>query len=72
MIVPVGLHFLGCGDTHTSHADYYGMSDSLSKHDITMILDAVDYNQLCQAMRVLLPRSLDELRETALRCQEGF
>jgi hypothetical protein len=70
MIIAVGLHFLGCGDTHTSLADYYGISDSLSKRVIDMFLDAVDYNELCRAMQVLLARSLDKLRETALRWQE--
>jgi len=29
VIVAVGLRVLGCGDTHTSLADAYGMSDAI-------------------------------------------
>ena len=60
VIIAVGLWFLGCGDTHTSLADAYGMSDASAYHVIEMFLDAVDYNESCRAMQVRLPRSNDE------------
>ena len=67
VIVAVGLRFLGCGDTHTSLADTYGMSDSSAYRVIGIFLDAVDYNVSCRAMQVRLPRGIDELNELAQR-----
>jgi hypothetical protein len=70
VIVAVGLRFLGCGDTHTSLADTYGMSDSSAYRVIGIFLDAVDYNESCRAMQVRLPRGIDELNELAQRWRD--
>ncbi len=67
VIVAVGLHFLGVGDTHSSLADTYGMSDASAYHIVDMFLDAVDYNEPCKAIRVELPRSDSKLNEVAQR-----
>ena len=47
VILAVRLRFLGCGDTHTSLVDTYGMSDASAYCVIEMFLDAVDYNESC-------------------------
>ena len=54
----------------TSLADAYGMSDASAYHVIEMFLDAVDYNESCQAMQVRLPRSIDGLNELAQRWRD--
>ena len=67
VIVAARLGFFGCGDTHTSLADAYGMSDASAYRVIEMFLDAVDYNESCRATQVRLPRSIDELNELTQR-----
>ena len=68
--VAVGLRFLGRGDTHTSLADAYGMSDASAYRVIEMFLNAVDYNESCRAMQVRLPRGIDELNELPQRWRD--
>ena len=70
VIVAVGLQFLGCGDTHSSLADTYGMSDASAYRVVEMFLDAVDYNDSCQEMQVRLPRTADELNDIAQRWRD--
>jgi hypothetical protein len=70
VIVVVGLGFLEVGDTHSSLPDTYGMSDASAYHIVDMFLDAVDYNELCKALRVELPRSDSELNEVAQRWRD--
>ncbi len=65
VIVAVGLRFLGVGDTHSSLADTYGISDASAYHIVDMFLDAVDYTESCKALRVELPRSDSKLNEVA-------
>jgi hypothetical protein len=65
VIVAVGLQYLGCGDTHSSLADIYGMSDASVYRLVEMFLDAVDKNESCQAMQVKLPRAIDNLNDLA-------
>jgi hypothetical protein len=65
VIVAVGLQFLGCGDTHSSLANIYGMSDASVYRVVEMFLDAVDKNESCQAMQVKLPRTINELNDLA-------
>jgi hypothetical protein len=67
VIVTIGLRFLGVGDTHSSLADTYGMSDASAYCIVDMFLDAVDYNEPCKALRVELPRSDSKLNEVAQR-----
>ncbi len=70
VIVAVGVHFLGVGDTHSSIADTYGMSDASAYRIVDMFLDAVDYNESCKALRVELPRNDSKLNEVAQRWRD--
>jgi hypothetical protein len=50
VIVAVGLQCLGCGDTHYSPANIYGILDASAYCVVEMFLDAVDKNESWQAM----------------------
>jgi len=55
IILACGLRFLGLGENPPGLADTYGMSISSAKRVIRMFLNAVDYNETCPDLQIVLP-----------------
>jgi hypothetical protein len=78
MIVAIGLRILGLSDTMESCADNYGLSVASVKRVFDLFLNAIDYNEMCRAMRIELPWGEDALRDLAQRwfgiltCPQGL
>jgi hypothetical protein len=67
MIVAIGLRILGPSDTMEFCADNYGLPIASVKRFFDLFLNAIDYNKMCCAMSIELPREEDVLRDLAQR-----
>ena len=65
MIVAIGLQILGPYDTMESCANNYGLLVASVKCVFDLFLTGIDYNKMCRAIRIELPRGEGTLRDLA-------
>eukprot|EP00985_Skeletonema_marinoi_P006712 scaffold2915_cov88-Skeletonema_marinoi.AAC.1 len=66
VILACGLRFLGLGENPPALADMYGMSVPSAKRVVRMFLNAIDFNDTCPELRLVLPDPTDRRELEAL------
>jgi len=66
VILACGLRFLGLGENPPGLADMYGMSVTSVKRVVKMFLNAIDYNDTCPDLQLVLPNPTNEGEIAAL------